>query len=73
MLKWLIAGYILIVLVFSAKAHAHISVESNPALNKINNPTRVFEKLNVQDPLPEVIFEDTGRIYFDQFFKNSVG
>ncbi len=72
MMKWIIATYIILVLGFSAKARA-ISLESNPALNKLNHSAKGSQQLEVQDPLPETSFETLNRMDFDSVSENFVG
>ena len=72
MMKWLIASYILLVLVFSAKAHA-IRLESNPALNKLNHPVKASQESNIQDPLPDNTFKTLHQMKFDSNTENFVG
>jgi len=69
-MKWLIATYIIVILVFSAKAKA-LSLESNPALNNVfNHPADVKEELKVQDPLPDF---DSNTVRQMNISENSVG
>ncbi len=72
MIKWLIATYIIAVLVFSAKAQA-LNIESNPALNKLNHSAKGSQQLEVQDPLPDNSFETYNRMKLDSFLENFVG
>lgn len=72
MIKWLIATYIIVVLVFSAKARA-FSLESNPALNKFTHPASISSEVEVQDPLPEAINETFRQMNFSSYTENSVG
>ncbi len=72
MIKWLIATYIITVLVFSAKAQA-ISLESNPALNKLNHSAKGSQQPEVQDPLPDNSFETLNRMKLDSVLENFVG
>ncbi len=71
-MKWLIATYILIVLVFSAKASA-ISLESNPALNNFTHPAKISNVIEVQDPLPEAMKKTFRQMNIDSAIENSVG
>ncbi len=72
MVKWLIATYIILVLIFSAKAQAN-HLESNPALNKLNHPVKESQQLKVQDPLPEGSFETLHQMKFEANLENFVG
>ena len=63
MIRWLIASYIVLVLVFSAKARA--AVETDTHLN--------LQKLNVQDPLPDFDSKSFRSIKFDSDTENFVG
>ena len=72
MMKWLIATYILVVLVFSAKARA-ISLESNPALNNFTHPATISNVIEVQDPLPEAMKKTFRQMNIDSVIENSVG
>ena len=72
MIKWLIASYIILVLVLSAKAQAN-HLESNPALNKLNHPVKKFQQLEVQDPLPDNSFETFHQMKFEPNSENFVG
>jgi hypothetical protein len=72
MVRLLIATYIIVVLVFSAKAKAMMSVESNPALNVLNHPAKVTEELKVQDPLPDFNSTNDRQMNF-LVSENSVG
>jgi hypothetical protein len=73
MIRWIIASYIVLVLVLSAKATAHIGLESNPTINKFNYQSESSEKLHVQDPLPNVGPEDSDEITLDSISENFVG
>ncbi len=73
MIRWFIAAYIVIVLVWSAKATAHIGVDSNPTLKKFNYQTESSKEMNVQDPLPNIIFEDSRQMFLYSSLENSVG
>ena len=72
MTKWLIATYIIVVLVFSAKAKA-IGFESNPALNVLNHSAKGSQQLEVQDPLPDNSFETLNRMKLESALENFVG
>ncbi len=72
MIKWLIASYIIIVLILSANAHAN-HLESNPALNKLNHPVKKVQQLEVQDPLPDNSFETFHLMKFEPNTENFVG
>ena len=72
MIKWLIACYIVIVLVFSAKARA-ISLESNPALNNFTHPATISNIIEVQDPLPEAMKKTFRQMNIESIVENSVG
>ncbi|OFZ28548.1 MAG: hypothetical protein A2622_05495 [Bdellovibrionales bacterium RIFCSPHIGHO2_01_FULL_40_29] len=67
MIKWLIASYIILVLVFSAKAQA-LSLDSNPALMIFNHPVTESHLLDVQDPLPDSNFESLHQVKFSENF-----
>lgn len=73
MVRWFIAAYIVIVLVISAKATAHTSLESNPTLNKFNYQAESSEKLHVQDPLPSINNEELRPVTLDSILENDVG
>ena len=72
MIKWLIAGYIVIVLVFSAKAQA-MSLESNPALINFTRPATISSEIEVQDPLPPSTKKTFRQMNIFSFLENSVG
>ena len=72
MIKWVIASYIILVLVLSAKAQA-ISLESDPALTKLNHRVKASQQLDVQDPLPDDSFETLHQMKFEPNTENFVG
>ena len=72
MIKWLIATYIVIVLVFSANANA-LSLESNPALFNFTHPATTSSEIQVQDPLPEATQKSFRQMNIDLVSENSVG
>ena len=72
MIKWLIASYIVVVLVFSAKAKA-LSLESNPALINFTHPATISSEIEVQDPLPEATKKTLRQMNIDSVLENSVG
>ena len=72
MMKWLIATYIIIVLVFSAKAGA-MSLESNPALINFTHPAKISTEIDVQDPLPESMKKIFFQMNLEWSIENSVG
>ncbi len=73
MVRWLIASYILVVLVFSAKAGAVVASTTQLQLQKLNYQTDSLEKLNVQDPLPDTDSKSFRQIKFDSNTENFVG
>ena len=72
MIKWIIASYIILVLIMSAKAQAN-HLESNPALNKLNHPVKKSQQLEIQDPLPDNGLETFHQMKFDSNSENFVG
>ena len=72
MIKWLIASYIVIVLVFSAKAKA-LSLDSNPALINFTHPATISSEIEVQDPLPDSTQKTFRQMNIDSVLENSVG
>ncbi len=72
MINWLIASYIVLVLVFSAKAKA-LSLESNPALNKFTHPATISSEIEIQDPLPEAMRKTFRQMNIDSVLENFVG
>ncbi len=73
MVRWLIATYIVIVLVLSAKAKADVVSIPHFDLEKLNYQTETSEKLNVQDPLPDFDSKSFRSIKFDSVTENIVG
>lgn len=73
MLRWLIASYIVLVLVLSAKATASVCSGTDLNVKKLNYQTEVSEKLNVQDPLPDFDSKSLRSIKFDSDSENFVG
>jgi hypothetical protein len=73
MIRWLIASYIVLVLVMSAKARASEEIDSNLDLSKLNYQTETSEKLNVQDPLPDFDSKSLRSIKFDSDTENFAG
>ena len=77
MVRWLIASYIVLVLVLSAKAGAEVPKQtpnrSTSSVKKLNNQAESSEKLNVQDPLPDFETKSFRQIKFDSNTENFVG
>jgi hypothetical protein len=73
MMRWLIASYIVLVLVFSAKAGATEISNSHAKVNTLNYQADSLEKSTVQDPLPDVDSKSFRQIKFDSNTENFVG
>lgn len=70
MVRLLIATYIVLVLVLSAKAKACEATKSDLDSVKLNNQMKTSEKLNIQDPLPGF---DSKSFHSIKFSENFVG
>ncbi len=70
MIRLLIATYIVLVLVLSAKAKACEANGSDFDSKKLNNQMETSEKLNIQDPLPDF---DSKSFHSIRFTENFVG
>ena len=60
----MVAAYIVLVLVLSAKTNAFTVAADNPGLIAFSNQMKISEKSNAQDPLPDFDFQGFHLIRF---------